>query len=102
MSKIKEGDKIRVYSNAHIWTGVVEEIYSDGRLDYITSDTSLRFGAHIKQCRKLVKKEPEEWWVNTKDYEYELLFCAPTGILCRTTKPDNTDGWICLREVKRK
>ncbi len=102
MSKIKEGDRIRVYSNADIWTGVVEEIYIDGRLDYITSDTSLRFGAHIKQCRKLVKNAPREWWVNTKEYGFDSMFGAETGVMCRTTKPDNTEGWICLREVKKK
>lgn len=102
MSKIKVGDRIRIYSNADIWTGLVEKIYPNGRLDYISSDTSLRFGAHIKQCRKLVKKAPREWWVNTNECQYPLLFEVSDAPFIRTTKPDNTDGWIRLREVKKK
>ncbi len=102
MSKIKVGDRIRIYSNADIWTGLVEKIYPNGRLDYICISRGLSMGAHIKQCRKLVKKAPREWWVNTKYYQYEVLFGERTGMLCRTTKPYNTDGWICLREVRKK
>ncbi len=102
MSKIKVGDKIRIYSNADVWTGVVEKIYPNDHLDYISDDDGLLYGSHIKQCRKLVKKTPREWWINTKDYEFDSMFGTETGVMCRSTEPENTDDWIRVREVKKK
>lgn len=102
MSKIRVGDRIRIYANKDIWTGVVEKIYPNGRLDYISVPAHLRFGAHIKQCRKLVKKAPIEWWISTEYYEFNSMFGPERGVMCRTAKPENTDGWIRVREVKKK
>lgn len=100
MSKIKVGDRIRIYSNADIWTGVVKEMYPNGRLAYISSSSGLRLGAHIKQCRKLVKKRAREWWVYPNNSYYKDWFENETGAVVRTTPPKDLEGWVYIRECK--
>lgn len=56
MSKIKVGDRIRVYEQDLIDTGVVTKIDEQNIVYYISDQGKIDDTAHIKQCRKLLKK----------------------------------------------
>lgn len=96
MSKIKVGDRIRIFHDHIITTG--EILHIDGCfISYKCDKNNGPFKAHIKQCRKLVKKQPREWWVCNLVSSIGEQTCVISP-----HKPENTDGWICLREVKKK
>lgn len=71
---------------------------------YASHGGTKKIHVHRNQCTpiRIVKKQVREWWVNTRSCEYSTYFDDGYGILCRSTKPDDTDGWICLREVRKK
>lgn len=58
-NKFKVGDRIIVYSGNDILKGTIRKI--DG--DTILLEGFLSF-YHIKQCRKLKRKEPKVYWVD--------------------------------------
>jgi len=61
---------------------------------------------------RLVKKPRREWWINEKrmrstdralaDANWSDWFEKKDGYFVSTTRPENTDGWICVREVRKK
>ncbi len=117
MKPFKVGERVRVFIAAcDAQDGTIAKpcpggwtIVLDDPHDHVTMD------AHPKQLRRLVKKSRREWWINEETWKlhlsYRVLpgagpwsewFEQPYGTYIRTTRPKNTDGWICVREVKER
>ena len=114
MAKLKIGDRVSVYDKWKI-TGTVHDICGND-ITVKSDETFCLETYHIKQCRKLVKSKHREWWINESglrkgkiDYSsiveafpsWYYFFGNQNGKWISTTKPENTDGWICVREVKK-
>lgn len=67
---------------------------------------------HYKAVQGVIRKRKlRGWWINEKRFKedppfgamtWDYLFEAKQGKYIQTEKPENTDGWIFVREVKQK
>lgn len=59
---------------------------------------------------KKPKRVAREWWINESriktgeympiyQFVWSTWFEDPDGSFIRTTRPENTTGWICVREI---
>lgn len=86
-------------------------IYRNGVLQIAGKGCELWVRA--SECKRIVKKQQRlEWWIYERlmravEYspvamKWDGWFDNPHGAYIRTTRPENTDGWICVKEVRKK
>ena len=122
---LEVGDKVRVYGNSQTGYGTHGELVkivdhvSEGWVAVRVENRSSTmfnqlFTVHVNQCRRIKPaRKMREWWVNEAkilvDQTWSLSLMVSTisldnvGTDCiRTTKPQDTTGWIRIREMREK
>lgn len=118
MNKFKAGDRVRIYGfstagflvNELIGTIRGTQSYDDDPWVSIETEEGKYVVVHEKQCSKLKpKSQRREWWINERSIKkcptqikvdgWSDSFENNDGHFINPTKPENTDGWICVREV---
>jgi len=119
MTKFKIGDRVFFLVNDDKLKGriiglypvpIAERTYLALKLDEPWNGYDFHIVPEV-MCKKLVKKKRREWWINERmmknetlyniNFNWVSMFQSEEGRIISTTKPKNTDGWICVREVKK-
>lgn len=105
--KLKPGDRFYYYTANGYKVNRIFEKYCG---DFLCSKGEVKW--HYKAVQGVIRKRKlRGWWINEKlirkrtpnvNLGWEKFFEMEEGVYISTTKPKNTDGWIFVREVKKK
>lgn len=99
MNKFKAGEKIVFYSNGNRFIRKVVRTINNEQLevgDDFVDGASWR--VHVKQCRRLVKKKHESYWVEANDYTYMRRTGNAVSLYCVQRSTNDIE----LRPVRKK
>ncbi len=100
MSKLKVGDRVRVYSvHTVTFTGRVDSITNGILVGVIEDGFYSQHGDgpfHVKQCRKLMRKKRREWWV-VVGQDSIIKSGKPSDLPITAAWPDNL---VFVREAR--
>lgn len=114
-SKFKVGDRVAVYGYARIAgqrtgmcpylrgsRGVVEQVVTPDEL-LLKSDDRETLNVHVKQCRRLKKRDPKKRVWMQRAHANAVPFSAGVNPLeCWARVPNDSEEWVEFIEVRRK
>lgn len=108
--KFKVGSRVKAYDCLFHKIGTVIRLTENGLLEVEVTDTKNTYCFHPKQCRRLKPKQKRlECWVSKSlmnpspgiNLVSFRSFDQSEGFIITTRLPENPDGWIHFREVRK-
>jgi len=98
------GDRVAVYWYDGRFTGEIDRISNEGSTGpryFIQFDTGLAKWAHVKQCRRLVKRERRRVWISESNLGNLAVHSQGHSVVVWKDKPMLDDA-VEFREVRKE